>query len=74
MTTGSETEHVYKVIEIVGTSIKSTDDAIQNAITRAAATLSHLRWYEVVQMRGHLDKGQIHHYQVTLKVGFTLEG
>jgi flavin-binding protein dodecin len=72
--TGSESEHVYKVIELVGTSEKSIEDAIQNAVTRASATLKHLRWFEVVQTRGHLDNGKIGHYQVTLKVGFTLEG
>ncbi len=69
----SESEHVYKVIELVGTSPKSIDDAIQTAITRASATLKHLRWFEVVQTRGHLDNGKIGHYQVTLKVGFTLD-
>ena len=74
MAKGSETEHVYKVIEIVGTSAKSVDDAIQTAISRASATLKHLRWFEVIQTRGHLDNGKIQHYQVTLKVGFTLEG
>ena len=72
--TGSESEHVYKVIELIGTSPKSIDDAIQNAITRASATLKHLRWFEVVQTRGHLEDGKIGHYQVTLKVGFTLDG
>ena len=71
--TDSESEHVYKVIELVGTSPKSIEDAIQNAISRASATLKHLRWFEVVQTRGHLDNGKIGHYQVTLKVGFTLE-
>jgi flavin-binding protein dodecin len=72
--TGSETDHVYKVIELVGTSDKSVDEAIKSGIARAGATLKHLRWFEVVQVRGHLDNGQIGHYQVTMKVGFTLEG
>jgi dodecin len=72
--TTSETEHVYKVIELVGTSPTSSDDAIQNAVTRASATLKHLRWFEVTQTRGHIENGKIGHYQVTLKVGFTLEG
>jgi flavin-binding protein dodecin len=72
--TTSETEHVYKVIELVGTSPTSSDDAIQNAIGRASATLKHLRWFEVTQTRGHIENGKIGHYQVTLKVGFTLEG
>ena len=73
-TKGSEADHVYKVIELVGTSAKSIEDAIQTAITRATKTLKHLRWFEVIQTRGHIDNGKIGHYQVTLKVGFTLEG
>jgi dodecin len=66
-------DHVYKVIEIVGSSETSIEDAIQNAISRASKTLKHLRWFEVVQTRGHLEEGKVHHYQVTLKIGFTLE-
>jgi flavin-binding protein dodecin len=72
--TGSETDHVYKVIELVGTSENSVDEAIKNGIARANETLKHLRWFEVVQVRGHMDNGRIAHYQVTMKVGFTLEG
>jgi hypothetical protein len=72
--TGSETDHVYKVIELVGTSEKSIEDAIQIAIGRATKTLKHLRWFEVIQTRGHIENRKIGHYQVTLKVGFTLEG
>lgn len=72
--TGSETDHVYKVIELVGTSEKSIEDAIQIAIGRATKTLKHLRWFEVIQTRGHIENGKIGHYQVTLKVGFTLDG
>jgi dodecin len=72
--TGNETDHVYKVIELVGTSEKSIEDAIQIAIGRATKTLKHLRWFEVIQTRGHIENGKIGHYQVTLKVGFTLEG
>lgn len=74
MATGSETDHVYKVIELVGTSEKSVDEAIKNGIARANTTLKHLRWFEVVQVRGHIDNGQVGHYQVTMKVGFTLDG
>jgi flavin-binding protein dodecin len=70
---GSETDHVYKIIELVGTSEKSVDDAIATAIARADKTLKHLRWFEVLQTRGHIDHGKIGHYQVTLKVGFTLD-
>ena len=66
-------DHVYKVIELAGSSKKSTDDAIQNAITRASQTLKHLDWFEVVETRGHIADGKIAHYQVVLKVGFRLE-
>jgi flavin-binding protein dodecin len=71
--TGSDSDHVYKVIELVGTSETSVDDAIKSAISRASKTLKHLRWFEAIQTRGHIENGQIGHYQVTLKVGFTLE-
>ena len=65
--------HVYKVVEIVGSSSKGTDDAIQNAVGRASKTLKNLDWFEVVETRGHLADGKIGHYQVTLKIGFRLE-
>jgi flavin-binding protein dodecin len=73
-TKNNQADHVYKVIELVGTSEKSIDDAVKTAISRASATLKHLRWFEVVQTRGHIEDGKIGHYQVTLKVGFTLAG
>ena len=66
-------DHVYKVVEIVGSSSKSSDDAIQNAIARASKTLKNLDWFEVLETRGHLANGKIAHYQVTLKIGFRLE-
>ena len=66
-------DHIYRVIQIVGSSEKSVDDAIQRAVTRASQTLRNLRWFEVVETRGHIDEGKIQHYQVTLKVGFTME-
>jgi len=66
-------DHVYKVVEIVGSSSKSSDDAIQNAIARAAKTLKNLDWFEVVDTRGHLKDGKVAHFQVTLKIGFRLE-
>ena len=66
-------DHVYRVIEITGSSEKSISDAIETAVSRASKTLRHLRWFEVTQMRGHLDGGKIQHYQVTLKIGFTIE-
>jgi dodecin len=65
--------HVYKMVEIVGSSTTGTDDAIRNAVATAAATLRHLDWFEVVQTRGHLVDGKVAHYQVTLKVAFRLE-
>ena len=66
-------EHVYKVLELVGSSEKSIEDAIQNAIIRASKTLREMKWFEVLQTRGHIENGSARHYQVTLKVGFTLE-
>ena len=65
-------DHVYKIVDIGGSSAKSTDDAIQNAIARASKTLKNLDWFEVVETRGHLKDGKISHYQVTLKIGFQL--
>jgi hypothetical protein len=66
-------EHIYRVIQIVGSSEKSIDDAIRMAIARASKTLRELRWFEVVETRGHIDSGKVSHFQVTLKVGFTLD-
>jgi flavin-binding protein dodecin len=66
-------DHVYKVIELVGSSPNSTDEAIRNAVSRASKTLTHLDWFEVVETRGHIVDGKVGHYQVVLKVGFRLE-
>jgi dodecin len=66
-------EHVYKVVELVGSSPTSIEDAINSAVTRASETLRNLRWFEVLQTRGHIEDGKIQHFQVTLRVGFTLE-
>ena len=66
-------DHVYKIIDLVGSSEKSIEDAISNAITRASETLRNLRWFEVVQTRGQIADGKVHFYQVVLKVGFTME-
>jgi dodecin len=66
-------EHnTYRVIEIVGTSAESVDDAIRSGIARASTTLQHLDWFEVVETRGHIEDGAIAHFQVSLKVGFKL--
>ena len=66
-------EHVYKKIELTGSSKVSIEDAIQNAIRLAADSLDHLRWFEVVETRGHIQDGSVAYYQVTVKVGFTLD-
>lgn len=65
--------HTYKKIEIVGSSTKSSDDAIHNALERAAKTIRNMRWFEVVETRGHIEDQQIAHWQVTIKIGFTLD-
>ncbi|MET0898366.1 MAG: dodecin [Mycobacterium sp.] len=66
-------EHIYRVVEIVGSSPDGTDEAIKNAISRASQTLRGLEWFEVVSVRGHVEDGEVGHFQVTLKVGFRLE-
>lgn len=66
-------EHVYKTLELVGSSTSGPDDAVRTAIARAAETIRHLRWFQVTETRGHIEDGKIAHWQVTLKVGFTLE-
>ena len=67
-------DNVYKIVEIVGSSETSIEDAIDKAIGRASATLREIRWFEVVETRGHVEGGRVAHYQVTLKIGFTLDG
>ncbi len=65
-------DHVYKVIELVGSSPTSIEDAIQGAIARACATVDNVRWFKVLSTRGHVEGGKVSHYQVTIKVGFTV--
>jgi len=67
------TDTVYKVVEVVGTSEQSVTSAIDNAVAKASKTLRHLGWFEVVQVRGSIENSKVRRYQVTLKVGFTLE-
>ncbi|MER8104770.1 dodecin [Kitasatospora sp. NPDC059811] len=67
------TDHVYRVTEIVGSSTESVDAAIRNGVERASRTLRNLDWFEVTQVRGHLEDGGVKHYQVGLKLGFRLE-
>ena len=65
--------HVYRLVEIVGTSPEGLDAAITNGLDRAARTVRHMDWFEVTQIRGHLSDGHVADFQVTLKVGFRLE-
>jgi dodecin len=65
-------EHVYKKIELTGSSTAGMQDAIENAINKASKTIHDMRWFEVIETRGHIDQGKIAHWQVTIKVGFTL--
>jgi dodecin len=67
-------DNVYKVIEIVGSSPTSIEDAIEGAVARAAATVRDIGWFEVIETRGHVEGGKVAHFQVTLKIGFTLDG
>ena len=66
-------DHTYKLIEVVGSSPESTDQAIRNAITKASESLDHIGWFQVVETRGHVDNGEVAHFQVVLKVGFRLD-
>jgi flavin-binding protein dodecin len=65
--------HTYKLIELVGSSPDSTDDAIRNAIQKASVTVKHIDWFQVIETRGHVHDGRIAHFQVTLKIGFRIE-
>ena len=66
-------DHVYKKLELTGSSSKSSDDAVRNAIAKAAKTMRNMHWFEVIDTRGHIEKNKVAHWQVTIKVGFTLE-
>ena len=65
---------VYKLIELTGTSTTSMEDAVNKAIKRAHETIKNLDWFQVVEMRGNINKGKVDHWQVTIKVGFSVEG
>jgi dodecin len=65
--------HVYKKIEIVGSSQKGFEEAVRNALARAKKTVRNMRWFEVIETRGYIDDGKVGEWQVTLKIGFTLE-
>lgn len=66
-------DHVYKTIEVTGSSVSGTDEAIRRAVEKASASVHGLDWFEVVGVRGHLSDGALHHFQVTLKIGFRLD-
>lgn len=66
-------EHTYKILELTGSSPRSSDDAVRNAVAKASETIHNLRWFEVVETRGHVDGGTVAHWQVTVKIGFTLD-
>jgi hypothetical protein len=65
--------HTYKLVELVGSSPNSSDEAIRNAIAKASATIKHIDWFQVAETRGHIVDGKVAHFQVTLKVGFRIE-
>ena len=66
-------QHVYKQIELTGSSPTSIEDAVSTAIAKASETVRHIQWFNVVETRGHVVDGKIAHWQVTIKVGFTME-
>ncbi len=65
--------HVYKTLDLVGSSPKSIEDAVEGAIARAGKTVRNMRWFEVTETRGHIENGKIGHWQVGLRIGFALE-
>jgi flavin-binding protein dodecin len=66
-------EHVYKHLELTGSSTKSSDEAVSNAIAKAALTIRNIHWFKVIETRGHIADGKVSHWQVSLQVGFRLE-
>jgi flavin-binding protein dodecin len=73
MRSGAMSDHVYKIIELIGSSPVSVEEAIKNAIAKAAESVRQMRWFEVTNTRGHIENNKVGHYQVTLRVGFTIE-
>lgn len=67
-------DHVYKVVELTGSSTESIEAAVRNAVERASETVRNMRWFEVTDTRGHIEGGEVAHWQVSLKIGFTLDG
>lgn len=66
-------DHIYKTVELTGSSSVGSDDAVKNALSRASKTTRNLRWFQVTEVRGHIESGQVAHWQVTVKVSFTLD-
>jgi flavin-binding protein dodecin len=66
-------DHIYKHIELTGSSKNSIEEAVQNAITKAQQTVRNMRWFQMMDLRGHIENGTVSHWQVTIKIGFTLE-
>jgi flavin-binding protein dodecin len=66
-------DHIYKKLELVGSSPTSIEEAVTNALSRAGKTIRNMRWFEVTETRGHIEDGKVNHWQVTIKVGFTLD-
>ena len=66
-------DHIYKKIELIGSSTTGIEDAVNNAVKCAAKTVRNMRWFEVGEIRGHIEDNQINHWQVTVKIGFTLD-
>ena len=66
-------DHIYKKIELVGSSPEGVEQAVNNAITKAGQSIRNMRWFEVAEIRGHIDEGKVAHWQVTVKIGFTLD-
>ncbi|HUD34553.1 MAG TPA: dodecin [Variovorax sp.] len=65
--------HVYKLLELTGSSPTSIEEAVQTALTKASESVRNIHWFEVVETRGHVEDGKVAHWQVTIKAGFTLE-
>ena len=69
----SDADNIYKTVEITGSSAVDLSDAIRSAVRRASATLRHVEWFEVASIRGHVEDGEVAHFQVTIKLGFRLK-
>ena len=66
-------DHVYKILELTGSSAKDMESAVQNAVAKASKSIRSMQWFEVTETRGHIANGKVAHWQVTVKIGFTLE-